>query len=84
VDNPGAPEEGKTFIDYVDPDSLETLSECYVEPAAAELAAGTNIQFERTGYFCTDNKEHKPGEAIIFNRTTTLRDSWAKIQKKNK
>nr|WP_287410943.1 glutamine--tRNA ligase/YqeY domain fusion protein [Pseudodesulfovibrio sp.] len=81
IDNPNAPEEGKTFVDYVDPDSLEVLSECYVEPALAEMQPGTNFQFERTGYFCSDSKDHKPGEKLVFNRTATLRDSWAKIQK---
>jgi len=81
-ENPNAVEEGKTFVDYVDPDSLEVLTECWVEPAAAELAPGTNLQFERTGYYCTDSKDHKPGDKLVFNRTATLRDSWAKIQKK--
>jgi glutaminyl-tRNA synthetase len=84
VDNPNATEEGKTFVDYINPDSLEVLSECYIEPAAAELAPGTNIQFERTGYYCTDSRDHQPGDKLVFNRTTTLRDSWAKLQKKMK
>jgi len=84
VDNPNAPEEGKTFVDYINPDSLEVLSECYIEPAAAELAPGTNIQFERTGYYCTDSRDHQPGDKLVFNRTATLRDSWAKLQKKMK
>jgi len=84
VDNPNATEEGKIFVDYLNPDSLAVLSECYVEPAAAALAPGANLQFERTGYYCTDNREHKPGETLVFNRTATLRDSWAKIQKKMK
>ena len=84
VDNPNSSKDGKTFVDYLNPESLEVLPECYVEPAAAKLAPGTNLQFERTGYFCTDSKDHKEGEALIFNRTATLRDSWAKIQKKMK
>ncbi len=81
-DNPGAPEEGMTFTDYVDPDSLEVLKECYVEPALASIAPGANIQFERTGYYCADNRDHRPGKKLVFNRTATLRDSWARIQKK--
>jgi len=81
VDNPNATEEGKTFLDYLNPDSLAVLNECYVEPAAAQVAPGANIQFERTGYYCADNRDHKPGEKLVFNRTTTLRDTWAKIQK---
>ncbi|WP_207261596.1 glutamine--tRNA ligase/YqeY domain fusion protein [Desulfovibrio sp. Huiquan2017] len=83
TDNPNAVEEGKTFIDYVDAHSLETLPGCKVEPAMAEVQAGANFQFERTGYYCADLRDHKPGEALIFNRTTTLRDTWAKIQKKS-
>lgn len=83
TDNPNAVEEGKTFIDYVDAHSLETLSGCKVEPAMAGVQAGANFQFERTGYYCADLRDHKPGEALIFNRTTTLRDTWAKIQKKS-
>jgi glutaminyl-tRNA synthetase len=81
-ENPNAVEEGKTFTDYVDPDSLTTLSGCKVEPAMADMAAGTNFQFERTGYYCADLRDHRPGRTMVFNRTTTLRDTWAKIQKK--
>ena len=81
VDNPNTSKEGKTFIDYLNADSLEILSECYVEPAVADLAAGANLQFERTGYFCADRRGHVPGKTLVFNRTATLRDTWAKIQK---
>ncbi|AMK10727.1 glutamine--tRNA ligase/YqeY domain fusion protein [Pseudodesulfovibrio indicus] len=81
TENPNAVEEGKTFVDYVDPNSLEILADCKVEPAMADLPAGTNLQFERTGYYCADLRDHKPGQALVFNRTTTLRDTWAKIQK---
>ncbi len=81
IDNPNAPEEGKTFVDYVDPNSLETIT-AWVEPAVKALEPGANIQFERTGYFCADSKDHIQGEKLVFNRTATLRDSWAKIQKK--
>ena len=81
TDNPNAPGEGKTFVDVVNPDSLEVLPECWVEPAIGELPAGANFQFERTGYYCADLRDHVPGKALVFNRTATLRDSWAKIQK---
>ena len=81
VDNPNAAKEGKTFIDYLNPDSLEVRTDCYVEPALADLAPGANLQFERTGYYCADSRDHAPGEKLVFNRTATLRDSWAKIQK---
>ncbi|BDQ33633.1 glutamine--tRNA ligase/YqeY domain fusion protein [Pseudodesulfovibrio portus] len=84
VDNPNAAEAGKTFIDYLNPDSLEVLPECFVEPAMADLGPGANIQFERTGYFCADLRDHVPGGKLVFNRTATLRDSWAKIQKQMK
>lgn len=82
-ENPNKTEEGKTFIDLVDPDSLDVLPECWVEPAAAETAAGTNIQFERTGYYCADALDHAPGRPV-FNRTATLRDTWAKVARQGR
>jgi glutaminyl-tRNA synthetase len=82
VDNPGSPEEGKSFTDYVDPHSLEVLDTCWVEPALTDMAPGTNFQFERTGYYCADLRDHKPGRSLVFNRTATLRDSWGKLKKK--
>jgi len=81
TENPNSVKEGKTFVDYLDPNSLEILTNCWVEPALANMKPGTNFQFERTGYFCADAKDHQPGEKLVFNRTATLRDSWAKIQK---
>jgi glutaminyl-tRNA synthetase len=81
TENPNSVGEGKTFVDYVDPDSLKVLTNCWVEPALAKMEPGTNFQFERTGYFCADTRDHQPGSKLVFNRTTTLRDSWAKIQK---
>jgi glutaminyl-tRNA synthetase len=81
-ENPNAVDEGKSFTDYVDPDSLTVLPGCKVEPAMAGIAPGANFQFERTGYYCADLRDHKPGQALVFNRTATLRDTWAKIQKK--
>jgi glutaminyl-tRNA synthetase (EC 6.1.1.18) len=80
-ENPNAVEEGKSFTDYVDPNSLEVLPRCWVEPALADMEPGVNFQFERTGYYCSDSRDHAPGEKLVFNRTATLRDSWAKIQK---
>jgi len=84
TDNPNSVEEGKTFVDYIDPKSCETLTECWVEPSMRDMEPGTNFQFERTGYFCSDSKDHKPGEKLVFNRTATLRDSWGKIKKQMK
>jgi glutaminyl-tRNA synthetase len=79
-ENPDEPEEGKEFTDYVNPDSLQILTGCMVEPALAKAEPGENFQFLRQGYFCVDpdSKKGKP----VFNRTVSLRDTWAKIKKK--
>lgn len=84
TENPNAVEEGKTFLDYLNPDSETVLAECYLEPALAEVEPGAHVQFERKGYFCADIRDHKPGGTPVFNRTATLRDTWAKIQKQSK
>ncbi len=82
-ENPNEVEEGKDFTDYINPKSLEILQDCRVEPGLADAAPGDRCQFERLGYFCVDAKESQPG-ALIFNRTVTLRDTWAKILKAQK
>jgi glutaminyl-tRNA synthetase len=64
---------------YLNPDSLLTLTECIVEPSLTEASPGECFQFEREGYFCVDIKLSTP-ESPVFNRTVTLRDSWAKIE----
>jgi len=74
-------EEGKTFKDYLNPNSLRVLNPCYVEPSLAQAKPGERFQFERVGYFCVDSGDSKPGSPV-FNRTATLRDTWAKIQKR--
>jgi glutaminyl-tRNA synthetase len=76
--DPGDVEEGQDFLANVNPDSLEVLTECYVEPSLAEAQPGKIVQFERQGYFCVD-RDSAPG-ALVFNRTVSLRDSWAKIE----
>jgi glutaminyl-tRNA synthetase len=76
VANPDDDADGKTYRDYLNPDSVKTVK-AYVEPAAASLSAETNIQFERLGYFVTDRFDHK-SDKPVFNRTVTLRDVWAK------
>ncbi len=76
VANPDDDSDGKTYRDYLNPDSVRIVK-AYVEPAAAALAAETNIQFERLGYFVTDRLDHSEGKPV-FNRTVTLRDVWAK------
>ena len=78
VENP-ASEEGD-FKDYINPDSLEVLPSVFIEPALAAAAPGTHFQFLRKGYFCVDT-ESTPGH-LVFNRTVTLKDAWAKEQKK--
>ena len=70
---------GKTFTDYLNPDSLEILTDCRVEPALTGAKPGYRCQFERLGYFCVDPAS--TDQRLIFNRTVTLRDQWAKIQK---
>ncbi len=80
--NPNDVEEGKDFTDYINPDSLEVLTGCKVEPSLADATPGTRLQFERLGYFCVD--PDTTAEKLVFNRTVNLRDEWAKMQKQNK
>ena len=77
--NPADDKDGRDFKECINPASLETLSSCRLEPSVAGALPGSIYQFERTGYFCVD-RESSAG-AIVFNRTVTLRDSWAKIEK---
>ena len=71
---------GKDFLDGINPESLAVLQGCKLEPGLADLKLGETVQFERQGYFCLDT-ESTP-ETPVFNRTVSLRDSWAKTQKK--
>ena len=75
------PEEGGGFLAHLNPASLETLTDCKLEPSLGEAQPGDRVQFMRNGYFCVDTKDSKPG-APVFNRTATLKDSWAKIESK--
>jgi glutaminyl-tRNA synthetase len=79
--NPSAEKEGFDFSAYLNPNSLKTLTSCLVEPSLTGAAPGSRYQFERLGYFCVDSVDSSDG-ALVFNRTVTLRDSWAKIAKK--
>ncbi|MDQ7838928.1 MAG: glutamine--tRNA ligase/YqeY domain fusion protein [Thermodesulfobacteriota bacterium] len=79
---PGEDKDGADFKTYLNPDSLETLTSCRVEPSLANAAPGSRYQFERQGYFCVDpDSSH---EKLVFNRTVPLRDSWAKVEKAQK
>ena len=73
------PLEGKAdFLESLNPDSLQVLAGCKIEPALADAEPGCSYQFERLGYFCLDSKSTAPGKPV-FNRTVPLRDSWAKM-----
>ena len=79
AENPNAAPEGQTFLDHINPQSLAVV-EGLLEPALAGLPVGDKVQFERLGYFCKDrdSTDARP----VFNRTATLRDTWAKQEKK--
>jgi glutaminyl-tRNA synthetase len=72
--------EGQDFIDNVNPDSLVVLKDCKLEPSLAHANLSDRFQFMRKGYFCLDSVDSSPGN-LVFNRTVSLRDTWAKIQK---
>ncbi len=78
---PDADKEGGDYQDFLNPESLLTLTHCYLEPSLDEATPGERFQFEREGYFCVD-PDHCH-DRPIFNRTVTLRDSWAKIEQKS-
>jgi glutaminyl-tRNA synthetase len=82
-ENPSDEKEGNDFRTCLNPNSLETLTTCRVEPSLADAAPESRYQFERLGYFCVDSVDssHK---SLVFNRTVTLRDTWAKIKKAQK
>jgi len=82
-ENPDDVPEGDDFKSNLNPNSLETLKSCRVEPSLAEAPSGSRYQFERLGYFCVDSDRSANG-GLVFNRTVTLRDPWAKIQKAQK
>jgi len=81
-ENPDDIEEGADFKSNLNPNSLEVLKSCRAEPSLADAKPLSRYQFERLGYFCVDPDSH--GNRLIFNRTVTLRDEWAKIQKTQK
>jgi glutaminyl-tRNA synthetase len=80
VEDPERVPTGKTFLDNLNPHSLEVLPGALAEPSVANSVAGSRVQFERLGYFCVD-PDSKPG-SLVFNRTVSLRDTWAKIARR--
>ncbi|MFZ5686673.1 MAG: glutamine--tRNA ligase/YqeY domain fusion protein [Bacillota bacterium] len=79
VDNPEEVEEGSDFTANINPDSLEKLPDCMVEPSLAGAKPGDRFQFLRQGYFCIDAASD--GGSLVFNRIVSLKDTWAKVQK---
>jgi glutaminyl-tRNA synthetase len=80
--DPGAIAKSGDLNQQLNPDSLKILEHCKAEKSLADAKPGDAFQFEREGYFCVDSK-HTSADKLVFNRTVTLRDTWAKIQKKN-
>jgi glutaminyl-tRNA synthetase len=83
VANPGAEAEkaGTDFSAFLNQNSLQVLTQCYVEPSLARAAPKSRYQFERLGYFCVDPVDSSD-KKLVFNRTVTLRDTWAKVMEK--
>jgi len=80
--SPGSDDPGGNFLNDLNPDSIETVTSCRVEHGLLKAKPADVFQFERVGYFCVDSKESRP-EALVFNRTVTLRDTWAKLEQEN-
>tara|TARA_Y100001933_G_scaffold79022_1_gene80329 strand:+ start:3265 stop:5001 length:1737 start_codon:yes stop_codon:yes gene_type:complete len=80
VENPSDVPDGCDWLDHLNPESLNVLPDVWVEPSLANAQPGEIYQFERNGYFCVD-PDSRPGR-LVFNRTVTLRDRWAKIEKR--
>ena len=78
VPDPTGDKSGKDYREFLNPDSIEVLTDCKVEPSLGNAQPGDRFQFERLGYFCID-RDSSDGRLVI-NRTVTLRDSWAKIE----
>jgi glutaminyl-tRNA synthetase len=78
-EDPASKKDGSDFKDYLNPESLKVLGKVYIEPSISQAKSADKFQFERKGYFCVD-PDSKDGE-LVFNRTVTLRDTWAKKSK---
>jgi len=77
---PKSEKEGPDFTSFINPDSVEVLSDCRIEPSLKDVEPESRFQFERQGYFCVDSVDSSK-EKLVINRTVPLRDSWAKIEK---
>ncbi len=82
-DNPSDAGDGSDFISNLNPNSLKIIEDCKIEPSLVSSQGGHRVQFERLGYFCVDSEDSLP-DRLVFNRTVTLRDAWAKIRKSRK
>jgi glutaminyl-tRNA synthetase len=80
IPDPDAVEEGKDFLSVLNPESLVVVHGAKIEPSVVNDPIGTRYQFERIGYFISDPDSR--ADALVFNRTVTLRDSWAKMKGK--
>ena len=76
---PGSDDPEGNFLKDLNLNSVETINSCQVEPGLEEAQPAEVFQFERVGYFCVDSKESRP-DTLVFNRTVTLRDTWAKLE----
>jgi glutaminyl-tRNA synthetase len=81
-ENPSEVEEGQDFTANLNPNSLEVLTGCKLEPGLRDARSGARYQFERLGYFCVDPDSNS--EKLVFNRTIGLRDTWSKIEQREK
>ena len=81
-EDPNEVEGDNTFLSNLNPNSLEVLTDCKLEPSLASAKAGDRYQFERLGYFCVDPESTEA--RLVFNRTVALRDTWAKIENRDK
>jgi glutaminyl-tRNA synthetase len=81
-ENPADVKDGEDFTDYINPDSLEILDNCRLEPSLGDIEPENICQFERLGYFCADRYDCTK-ERLVFNRIVTLRDTWARLKKKS-
>jgi glutaminyl-tRNA synthetase len=81
-ENPEETTDGQEFTDNLNPDSLQTLTDCKLEPSLAQALLDERYQFERLGYFCLDSMDSAP-DRLVLNRIVSLRDTWARIQQKS-